>query len=91
LQLFGDADASSSLTRFGRQFIGQALSLIDERADARQRTAIEQLVGGKVGGPWERRSHSITRKIYFCLAVQIEPDHHWCPRVFISAKGSHML
>jgi hypothetical protein len=31
---------------------GEALILIDERADAAQRTAIEDLVGGKVGGPW---------------------------------------
>lgn len=31
---------------------GEALTLIDERADARQRSAIETLIGGKVGGPW---------------------------------------
>ena len=31
---------------------GEGLILIDERADARQRAAIEELVGGKVGGPW---------------------------------------
>jgi hypothetical protein len=31
---------------------GEALILIDERADAEQRGAIEVLVGGKVGGPW---------------------------------------
>lgn len=31
---------------------GEALVLIDERADAAQRTAIETLVGGTVGGPW---------------------------------------
>ena len=31
---------------------GEALLLIDERADARQRAAIEVLLGGKVGGPW---------------------------------------
>ena len=31
---------------------GEALLLIDERADAAQRTAIETLLGGKVGGPW---------------------------------------
>jgi hypothetical protein len=31
---------------------GEGLVLIDERADAAQRTAIETLVGGKVGGPW---------------------------------------
>jgi hypothetical protein len=31
---------------------GEGLVLIDERADARQREAIETLVGGKVGGPW---------------------------------------
>ena len=31
---------------------GEALILIDERADARQRAAIETLVGGTVGGPW---------------------------------------
>jgi hypothetical protein len=32
---------------------GEALILIDERADAAQRAAIERLLGGKVGGPWE--------------------------------------
>ena len=31
---------------------GEALLLIDERADARQRGAIETLLSGKVGGPW---------------------------------------
>jgi hypothetical protein len=31
---------------------GEALLLIDEHADAKQRTAIETLLGGKVGGPW---------------------------------------
>ena len=31
---------------------GEALILIDERADTQQRAAIETLVGGKVGGPW---------------------------------------
>ena len=31
---------------------GEALLLIDERADAAQRAAIEVLLGGKVGGPW---------------------------------------
>ena len=31
---------------------GEALILIDERADARQRSAIEALVGGTAGGPW---------------------------------------
>jgi hypothetical protein len=31
---------------------GEALVLIDDRADARQRTAIATLLGGKVGGPW---------------------------------------
>src|SRR5205085_10163046 len=29
-----------------------SLILIDERADVAQRTAIEVLLGGKVGGPW---------------------------------------
>ncbi len=28
-------------------------SCFDERADARQRAALETLLGGKVGGPWE--------------------------------------
>ncbi len=32
---------------------GEALILVDERADAQQRAAIETLLGGKVGGPWE--------------------------------------
>jgi hypothetical protein len=31
---------------------GEALILIDERADTRQRPAIEELLGGKIGGPW---------------------------------------
>jgi hypothetical protein len=31
---------------------GHALILVDERADERQRQAIETLVGGDVGGPW---------------------------------------
>jgi len=31
---------------------GEALILIDERADAAQRAAIEVLLGGKAGGPW---------------------------------------
>lgn len=31
---------------------GEALLLIDERASSAQRTAIETLLGGKVGGPW---------------------------------------
>jgi hypothetical protein len=31
---------------------GVALILIDERAEPAQRSAIETLVGGKVGGPW---------------------------------------
>jgi hypothetical protein len=31
---------------------GEALLLIDERADGAQRAAIETLIGGTVGGPW---------------------------------------
>jgi hypothetical protein len=31
---------------------GEALILVDRRADNRQRTAMETLLGGKVGGPW---------------------------------------
>ena len=31
---------------------GEGVLLIDERADASQRAAIEELLGGKVGGPW---------------------------------------
>jgi hypothetical protein len=31
---------------------GEALILIDEKADAAQRAAIERLIGGQVGGPW---------------------------------------
>ena len=31
---------------------GEALVVIDERADAAQRAAIEEILGGKVGGPW---------------------------------------
>ena len=32
---------------------GEALVLVDERADAAQRAAIDTLLDGKVGGPWE--------------------------------------
>ena len=32
---------------------GEALVLIDERADGAQRAAIGELLGGKIGGPWE--------------------------------------
>ena len=32
---------------------GEALVLIDERADPGQRSAIEALIGGKIGGPWQ--------------------------------------
>jgi hypothetical protein len=31
---------------------GEGVILIDERADAAQRSAIDVLLGGKVGGPW---------------------------------------
>jgi hypothetical protein len=31
---------------------GEALLLVDEQADTRQRQAIETLLGGNVGGPW---------------------------------------
>jgi hypothetical protein len=31
---------------------GEALILVDERADAQQRAAIDTLLSGKVGGPW---------------------------------------
>jgi hypothetical protein len=31
---------------------GEGVILIDERADAAQRSAIEVILGGKVGGPW---------------------------------------
>ena len=31
---------------------GEALILIDDRADVAQRQTIERLLGGKVGGPW---------------------------------------
>lgn len=31
---------------------GEGLILIDERADPAQRAAIQELIGGKVGGPW---------------------------------------
>lgn len=31
---------------------GEALILVDERADASQRAALETLLSGKVGGPW---------------------------------------
>ena len=32
---------------------GEGIFLIDERADPRQRAAIETLVGGSAGGPWQ--------------------------------------
>lgn len=32
---------------------GEGLLLIDERAEAQQRSAIETLIGGTVGGPWQ--------------------------------------
>jgi hypothetical protein len=32
---------------------GEALLLLDERADVPQRAAIETLLDGKIGGPWE--------------------------------------
>jgi hypothetical protein len=32
---------------------GEALILIDERADSPQRAAIQELLGGKIGGPWQ--------------------------------------
>jgi hypothetical protein len=32
---------------------GEALLLVDDRADSAQRSAIETLLGGKIGGPWE--------------------------------------
>jgi len=31
---------------------GEALILIDERANAQQRAAIQELLGGQIGGPW---------------------------------------
>jgi hypothetical protein len=31
---------------------GEAVVLIDQRADAAQRAKIEEIVGGKIGGPW---------------------------------------
>lgn len=31
---------------------GEGLILVDEKAGADQRSAIEQLIGGKIGGPW---------------------------------------
>lgn len=31
---------------------GEALILVDERADSRQREAIDALVSGRIGGPW---------------------------------------
>ena len=31
---------------------GEGVTLIDERADPAQRSAIEELIGGKLGGPW---------------------------------------
>ena len=48
---------------------GEALILIDERADPKQRTAIEELVGGKVGGPWGVLGWTWQNKIHGPFAV----------------------
>jgi hypothetical protein len=60
-----DAGASGGVTLDGLNFSvyanwpgaihegnGEALILIDERADPAQRAAIEELLGGTIGGPW---------------------------------------
>lgn len=39
---------------------GQAVVLIDDRADERQRAALETLALGRAGGPWEILSHTVT-------------------------------
>ena len=40
---------------------GEALILIDERADASQRNAIQTVLGGQVGGPWAIISKTLAR------------------------------
>jgi hypothetical protein len=40
---------------------GDALVVIDERADERQRNGLQQLVSGTVGGPWKIISTTIAR------------------------------
>lgn len=40
---------------------GEALVILDESADARQRDALQQLVSGQVGGPWKIISTTITK------------------------------
>jgi hypothetical protein len=54
---------------------GQALILIDERADDAQRAAIETLVGGDAGGPWGVLAWTWpTIDGPHAVAYEIEPD-----------------
>ena len=52
---------------------GEALILVDERADDRQRTAIATLVEGHVGGPWGVLTWTWPRK-HGPMAVPYEVD-----------------
>lgn len=55
---------------------GEGLILIDERADAPQRAAIEELLGGKVGGPWGVLGWTWQNKIHgpFAAAYEVKFD-----------------
>lgn len=57
---------------------GEALILIDERANASQRAALESLVKGEAGGPWGILVNTITRfhgPIYARYEVTIDEPH----------------
>lgn len=50
---------------------GEAVVLIDERADESQRAAIQELISGKLGGPWAIVSTTLT-KVHGPLFVPYE-------------------
>jgi hypothetical protein len=57
---------------------GHAVILLDERADARQRQALETLVRGEAGGPWEIFRATITkyeRPYYVPITVATDEFH----------------
>ena len=51
---------------------GEAIILVDERANDRQRDAIATLVGGKVGGPWGVLAWTWATKVHGPLAVSYD-------------------
>jgi hypothetical protein len=51
---------------------GEAIILVDERANARQRDAIAMLVSGKVGGPWGVLAWTWATKVQGPLPVQYD-------------------